>query len=297
MSLQLIDRPSLKERTSICLGGNAIAEITLCTEADFDKLPDLLEKLGGNPFAIGRGSNLLAQDGELPIVLLALEAQLPPRILREEEKYATISVPAALALPRLLHFTGEQGLSGLEGMMGIPGSVGGAIAMNAGSFGSEIGDFIQDITLFTPERGLFKKSKEEITSSYRNFSFTNQDSSIYYIIWEVTLKLPRGNEQKIQADMKEFMQKKTNSQPVCLATAGCVFKNPNQETPAGMLLEKCGFKGRELGGMMFSNIHANFLVNHKNGTSAQALELIHLAKSNVKENFGYDLELEVKILP
>lgn len=297
MSLQVTNKPNLRERTSIRLGGNAIAEITLRTKADFDKLPDLVEKLGGKPFTIGRGSNLLAKDEELPIVLLSLDSQQLPRIVREEEEHIIISVPAALALPRLISFAGEQGLTGLESLMGIPGSVGGAIAMNAGSFKGEIGSFIQELSLFTSEKGFFQKSKEEISSSYRNFTFSSHDITAYYIIWEATLKLARRNKQKIQADMKAFMQKKADSQPIHLLSAGCVFKNPTPEAPAGMLLDKCGFKGKLLGGMMFSGIHANFMVNHKNGTSAQALELIHMAKTSVKENFGYDLELEIKVIP
>lgn len=297
MSLEVIDRPSLKERTSLRLGGNAIAGINLTVEADLDILPDFLEKYGGKPFVIGRGSNLLAQDGDLPLVLLNLTSQNPPRILHDEEDYAIIAVPAALPLPLLLYFASEQALAGLEGLMGIPGTVGGAVAMNAGSFGSEIGSFIEEISLFTPEHGLFTKNAEEINCSYRNFAFSGQALTPYFIIWEVTLKLFRADRQTIQARMKEFMQKKQDTQPVCAASAGCIFKNPTPEAPAGMLLDKCGFKGKSLGGMMFSPLHANFLVNQENGSSAEAMELIALARAAVKENFGYDLELEVKVIP
>jgi len=297
MGLEVIDKPSLKERTSLRLGGNAIALVTLGVETDLELLPDFLEEYGGKPFVIGRGSNILAEDGDLPLVLLTLSSQQPPRILHDEEEYAIIAVPAPLPLPLLLHFASEQALVGLEGLMGIPGTVGGAVAMNAGSFGSEIGSFIEDITLFTPEHGLFKKAADEINCSYRNFAFSGQALTPYFIIWEVTLKLYRSDKQAILERMKEFMHKKQDTQPIADASAGCIFKNLNPETPAGALLEKCGFKGKRLGGMCFSPIHANFMINQGNGTSAEALELIDLAKAAVKTNFGHTLDLEVKVIP
>ena len=97
--------------------------------------------------------------------------------------------------------------------------------------------------------------------------------------------------------MSGIMRKKQETQPICAASAGCIFKNPAPDAPAGMLLDKCGFKGKVLGGMMFSPMHANFLINRGNGSSEEALELISAARAAVKENFGHDLQLEVKVIP
>ena len=297
MQPQVTYHPSLKERTTLRLGGTAIAEVLLKGESDFERLPELLTELGGTPLALGRGSNLLAKDDELPLVLLRQESVEPPRILQDEEDYAIIEVPAAHPLPLLLYFAAEQGLAGLEGLAGIPGSVGGAIAMNAGSFGAEIGSFLSEVHIFTPEQGLFRKPADEINPTYRNFTFSGQGLAAWHVIFGATLRLNRGDKKTIHAQMQENILKKTASQPMSAASAGCTFKNPSREEPAGLLLDKCGFKGKRLGGMMFSELHANFLVNRNNGSSEEAMQLIGEARAAVKNEFGHELELEVRVIP
>ena len=297
MNLEIVEKPSLKERTSLHLGGNAIIGVFLKNEAGLEHLPEILAGCPGTPFVIGRGSNILAKDGELPLALIGLEAQSPPVILREDETSALISVSAGFPLPLLLYFASDHGLGGLEGLVGIPGTVGGAVSMNAGSFGTEIGSFIEDVTIFTPENGILKKKAKETRSSYRKFSFSGEEQASYHIIWEVSLKLPKDDRQKVQERMSGVIRRKQETQPICSASAGCIFKNPAPDAPAGMLLDKCGFKGKTLGGMMFSPMHANFLINKGNGSSEEALELICMARTAVKENFGHDLQLEVKVIP
>ncbi len=297
MQPEITYTPSLKQRTTLRLGGTAIAEVLLSTDSHFAQLSDLLKKLGGRPFVLGRGSNILANDGELPLVLLRLQCTDKPTLLDADESCALISVSGDVPLPVLLSYAAEQGLGGLEGLAGIPGTLGGAVAMNAGSFGSEIGNFLTEVEFYAPETGLFRKSKHEINPMYRNFSFSGQESAAWHIICRATLKLPRKDPEAVRAQMQANFQKKQATQPLSAASAGCAFKNPSPEFPAGLLLERCGFKGKKLGGMMFSPLHANFLVNQGNGTSAQAMELLNAAKNTVKKNFGIDLELEVKTIP
>ena len=297
MNLEIADKPSLKDCTSLRLGGSAIIGVTLKSEAGLDSLPEILAGCPGAPFVIGRGSNILAREGELALALIGLKTQELPEIIREDSVSATVSVSAAFPLPLLLHFTSEHGLGGLEGLMGIPGSVGGAVSMNAGSFGTEIGNFIEQITVFTPENGLLNKKADEIKSEYRKFSFSGEEKASYHIIWKVSLRLPKDDRQRVREKMSGIIRKKQETQPICAASAGCIFKNPAPDAPAGMLLDKCGFKGKALGGMMFSPMHANFLINRGNGNSEEALELISVAQAAVKENFGHDLQLEVKVIP
>ena len=289
--------PSLKARTTLRLGGTAIAEVRLENDAQFTALPGLLTQLGGQPLALGRGSNILAQDGDLPLVLLRLADCEKPRLLEADGDSALLSVSGGLPLPALLAFAAEQGLGGLEGLAGIPGTVGGATAMNAGSYGSEIGMFLNAVEFFSPECGFFRKTKEELRPVYRNFSFSGQENTCWHIIRRVQIRLPRKDQETVRTAMQENLRKKQNGQPVQAASAGCAFKNPSPEFPAGRLLDKCGFRGKTLGGMAFSPVHANFLVNQGSGTSAQALELIAEAKTAVKNEFGFDLELEIKVIP
>ena len=130
-------RPSLAERTTLRLGGTAIAELVLEDAADLAALPERLRALGGSPLILGAGSNILARDGDLPLVLLRPRFMRGPEIAGEKDGKILVRVGAGVPLPRLLRFCAGQGLSGLEGLVGIPGSVGGAVAMNAGSFGTE----------------------------------------------------------------------------------------------------------------------------------------------------------------
>ena len=132
-----IMRPSLAERTTLRLGGTAIAELILEDAADLAALPERLRALGGSPLILGAGSNILARDGELPLVLLRPRFMRGPEIAGGKDGKILVRVGAGVPLPRLLRFCAGHGLSGLEGLVGIPGSVGGAVAMNAGSFGTE----------------------------------------------------------------------------------------------------------------------------------------------------------------
>ncbi|MBQ4133444.1 MAG: UDP-N-acetylmuramate dehydrogenase [Desulfovibrionaceae bacterium] len=289
--------PSLKQRTTLRLGGSALAEVLLDSDEQFERLPGLMKKLGGRPLPLGRGSNILAQDGELGLVLLRLDERRKPDILEQDDCSALVFAPAGLPLPALLNWAARQGLGGLEGLAGIPGTVGGAIAMNAGSYGSEIGSYLNEAEFFSPEHGLFRKKRDELFPAYRHFSFDGQAEASWHLIRSALLRLPRRPEETIRAEMQENFQKKQAGQPLQAASAGCAFKNPSPEFPAGMLLDKCGFKGRELGGMLFSPTHANFLVNRGDGTSSQALELIELARIAVKNEFGFDLELEIRVVP
>ena len=128
--------PSLAERTSLHLGGRAIAELVLERAEDYPLLAERLQQLGGSPYIIGAGTNLLARDGELPVVLLRSAIKEGPEIVWESEARAHVRAGAGVPLPRLLGFCARRGLGGLEGLVGIPGSVGGAVAMNAGSYGA-----------------------------------------------------------------------------------------------------------------------------------------------------------------
>jgi len=296
MTLALIQNPRFSERTTLRLGGTALAEALVFSEADLDQLGKVLPMQGGRPLALGAGSNLLATDGVLELVLVRPVNTAAPQVSHQAGG-ALVRVGAGFGLPRLIGLCQRLGLAGLEGLTGIPGRVGGAVAMNAGSYGMETGQRLSRVRLWTPEGGLAWREAKDCAFGYRHFD-ANMGAG-FALIWEAEFRLTTDEPQAIRARMENTYAKKKAVQPVTAHSAGCVFKNP-AGLPAGMgagrLLDEAGLRGRALGGMAFSHVHANFLVNQGGGTARQALELLDLGKSAVRERFGVELELEVVVL-
>ncbi|MFW6054721.1 MAG: UDP-N-acetylmuramate dehydrogenase [Thermodesulfobacteriota bacterium] len=290
--MRVLPRPSLADRTSLRLGGRALAEVCLEEEQDWENLPDVLNRLGGIPLILGRGSNVLAGDGDLPLVLLRLQGQRGGYLSRGRER---VSVQAGRSLPGFLAFLQRQSLSGLEGLTGIPGSVGGAVAMNAGSFGCSLDEYLERVQLWTREDGLFWLDAADLKTGYRFF-----DPGLGSRFWVVTraefVLSHEEHAQSIKERMRQVYLRKKRTQPILSRTCGCVFKNPAPESPAGRLLEDCGLKGFRCGGMVFSKTHANFLVNRGRGKTGEALELIEIARERCKSRFGLELDLEVRVI-
>lgn len=300
MTLALIQSPRLSERTTLRLGGNALAEAVVFSEAGLDQLAKELSRLGGRPLALGAGSNLLATDGQLPLVLVRPVNNAAPEI-SPLPGGAHVRVGAGFGLPRLIGLCQRLGLAGLENLTGIPGRVGGAVAMNAGSYGMETGSLLRRIRLWTPETGLIWRDAKDCTFGYRHFDagLAGQGGAAFSLIWEAEFLLASDASEAIRQRMEATYAKKKASQPVTARSAGCVFKNPAGlpiGMSAGRLLDEAGMRGKVLGGMAFSTVHANFLVNQGGGTAAQALELLELGRSAVRRQAGVELELEVVVL-
>ncbi|MBI9080154.1 MAG: UDP-N-acetylmuramate dehydrogenase [Pseudodesulfovibrio sp.] len=293
MALVLIPNPSLTERTTLELGGTAEVEAVVHDKHDLDELGTFLTRETLRPFVIGEGSNLIAPDGHLDMALIRVNTTSGPERVEKVKDKLVVRCGAGQRLPGLLGWAQMAGLSGLEALTGIPGSVGGAIAMNAGSYGLEFGDLVTRIQLWSPAHGLFWLNADQCIFSYRHFSPGIHGGKC--LIWKVELVLTEATPKSVRKNMQEFYEKKKATQPVTTKSAGCVFKNPEGES-AGKLLDQAGMKGVRLGGMAFSDLHANFLINTGNGNSRNALELIEHGRITVKEKFGINLETEVIIL-
>lgn len=297
MALSMIRTPLMSERTTLRLGGPALAELVARAEGDLDLLARAIEELGGRPLAIGAGSNLLAAGGEAGLVLVRAQNAAEPQLMRQADGAMLVRATAGLSLPRLLGICRQLGLSGLEPLTGIPGRVGGAVAMNAGSYGAETGALLARVRLWTPGLGLVWLGAEECLFGYRRFDPGMGGG--FHLVWEAEFVLTPDEPEAVKARMESAYAKKKASQPVTAKSAGCVFKNPKnapEGLSAGRLLDQAGMRGRTLGGMAFSPMHANFLVNQGGGTAAQALELLELGRATVRERFGVDLETEVVVL-
>jgi UDP-N-acetylmuramate dehydrogenase len=245
---------------------------------------------------LGRGSNLLVREGLLPLVVVSLDLKTDFSV-REEGKGGILRAGADAPLAALLARAASLGFSGLEGLTGIPGSVGGALVMNAGSYGSSMSGTVRSARIFTRDRGLREVEAEGFAFAYRECRLKGNGSDGDFLVAEVALELLREKPGRIRERMEEIFRQKQAGQPMSARSAGCVFKNPHPDHPAGRLLEEAGLRGKECGGMRFSPVHANFLENTGQGSFLQAEELIAMARAAVEERSGFFLELEVRVWP
>ena len=284
----------LSRHTSFAIGGPAdIAAYP----ADRDDLIVLLMEIKAQRtpfFILGGGTNLLVRDGGFRGVVVSLKNLRAIAVEREYRSiggsFAVVLAEAGTPLPKLLVFTAEEGLTGFEFAAGIPGTVGGAVCMNAGTAAGEIGDIIDTVTLISPDGQLLRKGREEMGFGYRSSSIPEG-----HIVVDMRVALRRGEKQKIQARIHELMEARKGNQPLGLPNAGSMFKNPQEES-AGKLIEAAKLKGRRVGDAQVSDKHANFIVNLGKATASDVLSLMEIVKQTVLDVHGVRLEPEIKIV-
>ncbi len=292
--MKITPEPSFQNLTTLRLGGQARCLLVPQTDQDYEAIFQEVERYGGRLEPLGRGSNILAEDGEHDRVLLRRLCLREPKVVRETGSQVLVTVDAGMALPRFIRWCIQHGCSGLEPMSGIPGSLGGAVMMNAGSHGCECFDHLQAVRIWTPANGISWIDRNGCRAGYRSFAL--EGCTGVFAVLGVLMLLDRDSSDSIRKRVRSWLMRKKSVQPLGAVTAGCVFKNPLNGS-AGRLLDEAGLRGYCLGDMRFSPVHANFLENTGKGTSAQALELIALAVERVKERWGVVLEPEVEILP
>jgi UDP-N-acetylmuramate dehydrogenase len=291
--MKITVQPHFRELTTLRLGGQARCMLVPESDGEYEAIPRQAERYGGSLFVLGRGSNILAEDGAHDLALIHRPCLVEPEAIREVGEKVMVAVDGGMGLAGFMSWCIKHGCSGLEPMAGIPGSIGGAVAMNAGSHGCECFDHIQAIRVWTPENGVFWVERGACRAGYRHFDFQGHEGT--FAVLGVLMALAKDSREAIQHRVKTWFMRKKSVQPLAAATAGCVFKNPLNHS-AGRLLDEAGFRGRALGGMRFSPVHANFLENCNQGTSSQALELIAQAAETIRERFGILLEREVEIV-
>jgi UDP-N-acetylmuramate dehydrogenase len=284
------DRP-LARFTTLRVGGPAEAVVTADSAVE---LARLLQWLRANNIAchvIGNGSNILVPDeGLAGVVVMLGKGMAAIEIVGTKEEKILVQAGAGCRLGRLIASCAEQGISGLEFMVNIPGSVGGAIVMNAGCWGREIGDVLDAVTMLTPAGELLSRPRAELNFSYRQWGGSKDT-----VIISGIFALAKGDPKEIRATCREYCRKRKGKQPQQMACAGSFFKNPPGQA-AGRLIEEAGLKGRRVGGAMVSPLHANFIVNTGTATAADILALAQLVQNAVYDRSGIMLEPEVHIL-
>ncbi len=283
LGVELVPRASMAERTSLGIGGTT--DLLLVREPQH--LPEIVRLLGdeGIPHRfLGGGTNLLVADGELPWVVL----QLPPAHPGMQIEGRMVDVQAAADLGRTVTFCAKANLGGMEGLIGVPGTVGGALRMNAGAYGTQIGAFVREVEVYRAERGSIETLRgAEIRFDYRHTSFGPDD-----IMLRAKLELPEKPYKEIIEGIRVCNEKRRASQPLNQKSAGCIFKNPPGGS-AGRMIDELGLKSLSVGDAAVSDRHANFFVNRGAASSADMLRLIDTVRQRVRQGYGVELEGEV----
>ncbi|MCL2397015.1 MAG: UDP-N-acetylmuramate dehydrogenase [Defluviitaleaceae bacterium] len=238
-------------------------------------------------FVLGNGSNLLVKDGGVRGVVISLVSTCDVRLLTENTLYAQ----AGALLPQVSKFALAHSLSGFEFAEGIPGSVGGAVCMNAGAYDSEIGDIFHSAQIIDGDGRLFEISAADMAFSYRKSAAQKEG----WVVVSATFKLSPGDKSAIAAKMVHLKEQRTTKQPLNLPSAGSTFKRPPGKF-AGKLIMDAGLRGYAIGGAQVSEKHCGFVVNTGGATAADILTLMDHVQCTVQEKFGIWLEPEVRII-
>lgn len=234
---------------------------------------------------MGFGSNLLIGDDGLTGAVIKLDSD---HFKQTEYDGDQVTVWAGADLGKLVLECVRKGLCGIEALTGIPGSIGGAIKMNAGGNFGDIGSAVESVTLMDKQGNVFEKSKPELIFDYRKSNITAE------FILNAKLKLNQANPEQILRTVKEIWIYKKNTQPLNTKNSGCIFKNP-RGVSAGALIDRAGLKGLQIGEAVVSEKHANFIIAKRECKSRDVIRLIDAIKQRVKEKFGTELELEIEI--
>lgn len=242
---------------------------------------------------VGLGSNLLVRGGGVRGTVILLHGALQQlRLEPRAQGHGMIYAEAGVASPKVARFTAVQGFQGAEFLAGIPGTVGGALAMNAGCYGSEIWEIVVQVLSISRDGTLNLRRPADYAIGYRSVVLRSKAEEWFAAVW---LKLPRGNSIAAQEKVRDLLKRRIMSQPLNKPNAGSVFRNP-PGVFAAQLIEQCGLKGMRIGGAMVSTKHANFIVNTGAATAADIEALIEKVRLMVKQECGIDLETEVRII-
>jgi UDP-N-acetylmuramate dehydrogenase len=276
---------SLAELTQLGIGGSTDL-LRIRKHAAIPELLSLLDSEGVAHKFLGGGSNLLVEDGELPWVVLQLVRPEPD--VEIEGNFA--QVDAAADLGRTVTFCAKQDLGGMEGLIGVPGTVGGALRMNAGAYGMQIGTYVREVEVY---RAITRKIEllkgQQISFEYRHTSFAQDDMML-----SVKLELPSKAFREILQGIRICNEKRRASQPLGQKSAGCIFKNPPGAS-AGRMIDELGLKGLSVGDARISDRHANFFINAGKASAKEMLALISDVREHVQKTYGMTLENEVVV--
>jgi len=280
----------MSSHTSLRIGGPADIFAVPRDSSSVVKLHAQLKKNNIPFFPLGGGTNVLIKDEGVAGVVLCLMSFRRIEFLRKRDDLVYLLVEAGTLLQRLVNYAKKHGYSGREGLAGIPGTVGGAIAGNAGAFGYEIKDVLASVELIDREGQSRRIPADEIAFGYRRSGIRRDE-----IILNAEIMLGMGNPGEVAAKVENFLATKRGNQPIWERSAGCVFRNPAGFS-AGRLIDQAGCKGLRIGDVEVSPLHANFFLNKGKALASDFISLMETVAQKVYEKFGIALEPEIKII-
>lgn len=279
----------LKDYSTFRVGGVCPVLIKIVSENALCELVRFCEENNIRHIVLGKGSNVLFDDNGYDGAVFLMDNDYSQITLLDE---ITLKAQAGCSLMKLCRFALDNSLSGLEFAYGIPGTVGGAVFMNAGAYGGEIKNVIVSANAVSADGEGKTFSADDMQLSYRHSAFQTNG----YIVSDAVFKLAKGDKSDIQAKMNELMGKRREKQPLEFPNAGSTFKRPEGQF-AGKLIQDCGLRGYTVGGAQISEKHCGFVINKGNATAADIKQVIADVQKIVKEKTGYFLECEVRLIP
>ena len=289
-----LDEP-LKNHITFKIGGPVSAMIFPENTDNMTAVFDILNENKITPLIIGNGSNILASDSRLEIIALSTSRLTDISLIDSEilcsEECMGIKADAGVLLSNLAVFACENGLAGLEFVHGIPGTVGGAVVMNAGAYGGEIKDVIFETIAYNAKKGVLTLTAADNDFSYRHSRFSDNDD----ILLSTIFKLKKSDSAEIKKTMEDLYKRRNKSQPLEFASSGSTFKRPKEGYSAA-LIEQAGLKGYSVGGAQVSEKHSGFIINRGNATFFDVIAIIEHVQEVVYKQTGIILEPEVEII-
>jgi len=271
--------------TTFRIGGVADIYLEPLDKEDALALITYLRRESVSYVLMGNGSNILVSDQGIRGAVVNLEAGFNYVRCEADDK---IVAGAGIKLAKFVDFCISNGYAGAEMLAGIPGTLGGAVMMNAGAYGGEISDHMLAVQLIRDNK-LMTIAKQNAGFAYRTSSLQGD------VILEASFRFPSGEKENMKVTRREMMTKRNRSQPVQWGNAGSIFKNPKGDF-AARLIQECGLKGTTVGGAQISELHANFIINLGQATAADVMALIQIARQSVFEKFAMELDLEIKLI-
>ena len=277
----------LKEHTTFKVGGECRFFLTPATEEELKLCMDIVKRDNLKYYILGKGSNILADDRGYDGVIISTVC------LNNDIKHegTVIEASAGMGLDKVSDYAMENSLTGFEFACGIPGSLGGAIVMNAGAYGGEMSNVLMEVKVLCPDGSIKWKDVSELELGYRKSNILANKE----IVLAAKLKLAYGNKDEIRAQIEDLNNRRSEKQPLEYPSAGSTFKRPEGHF-AGKLIDDAGLRGFRLGGAAVSQKHCGFVINYENASSDDIKNLIEHIKANVYEKFGVKLECEVRMI-
>lgn len=285
--MNIIENADMSRYCTYKAGGSARYLISVENIEELREALKMAKEKKLDSFILGRGSNVLVRDGGYDGIIIRLSGEFT----LIESTQNVITAGAAATNVEVCVLARDEGLSGIEFMHGIPGSIGGAVFMNAGAYGSEICDYVDEVTFMDEDYNVVAKPSKDIDFGYRHTEFMDGGG----IIISVKLRLTPSSADAVASKMDTLLNKRTSKQPMNYPSCGSVFKRPSGGY-AAKLIEDAGLKGASIGGAEVSTKHSGFIINKGGATANDITDLIKLVQKRVKKNSGIDLKTEVRII-